>query len=186
MTALTRLAIPGEVTRTSLALPKGIDFAAWQAIGEQLTFAEGAVQFWLGDWFAYGESAFGESEAAQAVGRAEETIRAAVWVSKRIPPANRRPNLTWSHHREVAALEPAEQSAVLDLAERDGLTTNALRAIVRHRKASKALGDGEARRVAVEEIVERLETLAARLDPEGRADLAVRLREVANGLERKS
>lgn len=44
-------------------------------------------------------------------------MRAAQWVASRIENVRRRTSLPWSHHKEVAALEPEEQDRLLDQAE---------------------------------------------------------------------
>ncbi len=66
------LALPGEVTRTSLVLPSSMSEADWQSVGEKLTEAERSVTWWVGDWWAFGEKkeygerkAFAESLEAQ-------------------------------------------------------------------------------------------------------------------------
>jgi len=40
-------------------------------------------------------------------------------------------NLSWSHHRKVAAFEPAEQDAWLDKAVSNGLSVHALTAEIK-------------------------------------------------------
>ncbi len=48
-------------------------------------------------------------------------------VCRRIEPSRRREVLSWSHHREVAALEPEDADALLDKAEAEGWTRQELR-----------------------------------------------------------
>ena len=63
------------------------------------------------------------------------------WVaSKFVDNSRRREELSWSHHREVAALPPAEADELLGLAEREGLSTRELRAEVSRRKAARVIG----------------------------------------------
>lgn len=65
-----------------------------------------------GDWWNYGEHRYGERAAIVAegtLGYSYQTCRDAGWVATSIPMSRRRDSLTWSHHREVAALRPDEQ-----------------------------------------------------------------------------
>ena len=55
------------------------------------------------------------------------------WVSRQIETSRRREVLSWSHHKEVAALEPDEQDEFLDKAIDEGWTRNELRTHVRRR-----------------------------------------------------
>jgi len=84
---------------------------------------------WLGDWLAYGERAYGETyaQALDATDYEYGTLRDAMWVTKQFALSRRRDNLSWSHHREVAALPPDRQDHWLDRAEAEGLTRNGLR-----------------------------------------------------------
>ena len=102
-----------------------------------------SVMWWIGDWLRFGDGKWGET-SAQAVsmtGRQEQTLLDAQWVaSKFVDNSRRREELSWSHHREVAALPPAEADELLDLAEREGLSTRELRAEVSRRKAARVIG----------------------------------------------
>ena len=46
--------LPGTVTRTGWKLPKDMSFDDWLTCGQALDLAEGAVQWWRGDWWAFG------------------------------------------------------------------------------------------------------------------------------------
>jgi N6-adenosine-specific RNA methylase IME4 len=52
-------------------------------------------------------------------------------VASRVETSRRREVLSWSHHKEVAALEPAEQDAWLDRAEAEGWTRMDLRSAIK-------------------------------------------------------
>jgi len=133
----SQLALPGRITPTGLQLPAGLSYDDWLKAGVVLRTIEGAVLWWVGDWYNYGERKYGE-RAAQAIGGevdlAAETVRAAGWVAGRVEIVRRRTNLSWSHHQEVAALEPKEQDRLLDRAEHESLTRAELRAAVRDLK----------------------------------------------------
>ena len=124
-------------TETSLALPEGLPFEDWQAIGQVLGRAERSVQWWMGDWWRYGEHAYGE-RAAQALDSrwSFQTWADAGWVASAIGTSRRREVLSFSHHKEVAALNPDEQDRWLDAAETEGWTRNDLRSEIRRARAS--------------------------------------------------
>lgn len=128
-----RLTVLAEVsTDTTLELPEGMSYEAWQGVGDELHRIEKGISWWLGDWWRYGERHYGElASQAVSVGYAEGTIRAAAWVADAFPPERRRKTVSWAHHREVAALEPPEQDRFLDRAEAEGMTRDHLRAAVR-------------------------------------------------------
>lgn len=126
-----------EYGRTALMLDEQTPFETWAELGATLADIRGAVQWWVGDWIVHGERAFGESyaQAIDATGLDVDTLRGYAWVAGRIPPVRRRTSLSWSAHREVAALEPSEQDALLDRAEADGLRSRDLRRLVRALRA---------------------------------------------------
>ena len=135
------------MTTCGLELPEGLSFEAWAGIGETLCRVEASIQWWVGDWWAYGEHRYGERKALVERLRAEgrdfpsfQTCMNAGSVCQKFETYRRREVLTWAHHVEVASLGPAEQDELLDQAERDELSTRELRAEVSRRKAARALG----------------------------------------------
>jgi hypothetical protein len=116
------LALPGDVTETTLVLPDGLTFDEWEDVGKRLRQAEKSVRWWIGDWLAYGERTYGETytRAAEVTGYTVGDLRNMVAVSTAIDPSHRCDALTWSHHREVASLEPEEQVRWLDKAQTEG------------------------------------------------------------------
>ena len=126
---------PGEVAygAARLALAPGLPYARWETIGRALWAMEWGRLWWLGDWLTYGECAYGERAAqAEALGGYDyATLSAARWVCGRIAPDRRRPELSFAHHRQVAALAPAEQERWLTAAAREGWTLQELRAVLR-------------------------------------------------------
>lgn len=116
-----------EITPTCLKIKQGLKYEDWEQIGSILKTIEGAVQFWIGDWYMYGEYAFGE-KASQALEKwEEETIRKFIWVSGRISSVRRRTNLSYSIHEQVAGLEMDQQEHFLDRAEKEKLSVRELR-----------------------------------------------------------
>jgi hypothetical protein len=60
------------------------------------------------------------------------------YVARKVPPQNRDPDLSWSHHRAVAALDPPAQKVLLREAKAAGWTKAQLE---REAKAEKTGGE---------------------------------------------
>ncbi len=137
------LTLRGEVTSVSLALPSDLSFDEWSDYGGRLARVAEGVMWWLGDWWRFGDQRYGE-RAAQAldpnIPYAFQTLMDAGWVSSRIEASRRREVLSFSHHKEVAALDPADQDDLLDLAEKEAWTRDDLRQAVRRLKTAKRIG----------------------------------------------
>lgn len=129
------LALPGAATDVALVLPPDLSFDEWADVGRDLARVTKACMWWLGDWWAYGEHRYGE-RASQALDSDLDfqTWANAGWVSRSIPAEERRPELTYSHHAKVAALETSSREEVLDLAESEGWTVRDVEQEVRRRK----------------------------------------------------
>ena len=135
------ISLPGAVTRTGWELPKAMPFEEWLACGQALDLVEGAVQWWRGDWWAFGvERKYGEGrEIAEQAGVNYGTVRNYASTALAFEMSRRRDNLSFSHHVEVATLDPADQDFWLDRAlEGDGKkpwSSNQLRAAIAQGKA---------------------------------------------------
>ena len=104
--------IRGEwLAETGLDLPPGLPFERWLAVGDHLKRLEKGVQFWIGDWINYGESEYGEryAQAIEETGYTHGALRNMAWVAREIPPSSRDDNLTFSHHRILAGVEPEKR-----------------------------------------------------------------------------
>lgn len=114
-------------------------FEDWQTLGQWLRFAEGAVHWWIGDWLNYGEQKWGEmyAQAIDATGFDYETLRHDKWVSSKVELCRRRHNLPFTHHHEVACLEPGEQEELLSRADSGGLSRKEFRKAVWEHKIAK-------------------------------------------------
>ena len=84
-------------------------------VGGQLVRAERSLHWWLGDWFNAGEDYCGEafSQLLDHLGMDPDTVMQYGWVCRKVSQDRRRADLSYSHHREVAALEPDQQTAWL-------------------------------------------------------------------------
>jgi len=121
--------------QTSLELDVGASFAQWQRAFEHAFKYEKASNWWLGDALIIGEERFGEDFAQVVDPKYTETHKEKMWVSRKVPPERRREGLSWSIHREVAALQPDDQEIWLGMAEANDWTVKDLKEAVAAWKA---------------------------------------------------
>jgi len=122
LVAFSSLEQSGALTRVGLLLPVNITDSEYEALGFALGEAQRSIQFAIGDYILAGEHLFGQEayQLQESLGISVEQRRQYVRVSERIPIGRRRVELTWSHHREVAAMDPADQDAWLEDAVTNG------------------------------------------------------------------
>jgi hypothetical protein len=128
-TSVEPASVGASFTETSW-IPLGeMSFEEWSAAGETLQRIGRSHAWWIGDWLAHGEAAYGDTyaQAIDATGLGEQTLMNLASVSRRVETASRRRELSWSHHEAVAALPPVEQAQWLDEAAADGLSVKRLR-----------------------------------------------------------
>lgn len=126
-------------------LRPGLPIEEWIEAGRWLRALERGVQFWVGDWLAYGEAHYGE-EAFADLERQDKTLANWATVARRIDPSRRRGSLRFSHHAEVTSLSPDEQTEVLDKAEENNWTVRETRQEVervRQETAEREYGEAE-------------------------------------------
>lgn len=132
-----------RVTMTSVAwrAVPGLALEEWLETGRKLGVLGRNAGWWIGDWLCYGNHTYGEryARAARLTGYDVQTLMNMVYVASHFQPERRRENLSWSHHAEVAALDPAEQDQWLDRAEADRLSVRCLRQEIRgHVRSTQA------------------------------------------------
>jgi len=122
--------IPGKMTAVSLELPRDLSYDDWASIGPRLVRIREFTNFAIGDWLLFGEGKYGEmfAQAASETGIPEDRLTILKYVSMHVDPARRidRPNF-WSHHREVASLEPKEQTQWLEKSVKNNWTVKELK-----------------------------------------------------------
>ena len=124
-----------------------LEIEEWADHGRRLGMIGRGAGWWIGDWLAYGNERFGErySRASRLTGYDVQTLMNMVYVASCVDASRRRENLSFSHHAEVAALDPDEQDRWLDHAVRERLSVRCLRAeIRRERRASERSQAAEA------------------------------------------
>lgn len=136
-TAIAEYAAPlPPASSTQLRIPEGLSFQEWAALGTTLSTVELGINWWIGDWLNYGERRYGDmyEQATLETGREKQTLADLKWVASKFETSRRRENLSWSHHRETASLEPAEADRMLDRAESGKWSKTTLRDEVQNLK----------------------------------------------------
>jgi hypothetical protein len=121
---------PGAgVTNVAWIVRRDIDYPEWVEHGRRLGRLARCSQWGLGDWINYGVPKYKKSyvQAAKITGYDVHTLTNMAYVASRFNSSRRRDNLTWSHHAELAPLEPDECEQWLDRASNDRLSVADLR-----------------------------------------------------------
>jgi hypothetical protein len=161
---------PFKLTKTGVIATRVATFDEWEAALTWCQDVEKASPWWVGDLIEHGELAFGEkySQALDSTRYTEQALKDIAYVVRNVDSSRRRDELSFSHHREVAALPPAEQDHWLDKTEVEGLTVQQLRIQI---KAAKAEAEGHPvelwLQVKCTDATDQIE-LAERLRVEGR------------------
>jgi hypothetical protein len=187
---------------------KGVQFTATQADFDGLSFEETLIAgvtlcravnsspWWIGAWVESIERRFlaekteGQEKpetkryglkyeaAAAATGLENGTLRTCLWVYKAVNLSRRRDKLSWSHHREVAHLDPKAQGEWLDRAIANEWSKSDLRQALR--RANKEVHDepdldiGFVTNKWVNEFRRGIQSAEVRLGPVERWDDALR------------
>lgn len=136
------LGLPGDADAVSLRLPEGMSIEEWVDVGRKLCHAEKSVMWWIGDWWAFGNIKYGDKAKIAKEGifsRGYESLINAGTVSRKFEVPRRSRILPWSHHREVASLEPDEADKFLRQAERYGWSKRELRSEVSQYRAARKI-----------------------------------------------
>jgi N6-adenosine-specific RNA methylase IME4 len=129
--------LPGRLTATAWHIPKSLPFEDWVACGKALMRVERGVQWWIGDWWVYGEESkvYGARiKEARENGLLEHyafgTIMTYGSVARAIETSTRVEILSFDHHRHVASLAPTEQRKWLNRAVHEEWSSNELKAAI--------------------------------------------------------
>ena len=140
-----RQGTPATLNDVSWHAAEGMPFAEWLAYGRRLGVMGRSAGWWIGDWLAYGNHAFGEryARASRITGYDAQTLMNMAYVASRFDASRRRGKLSWSHHAEIAAMEPDEQDHWLARAETDRLSVRCLRESIRRERRRRAEEEAE-------------------------------------------
>jgi hypothetical protein len=124
-----------------------MSFAEWLENGRRLGLMGRSAGWWIGDWLSYGNHVFGEryARASRITGYDAQTLMNMAYVASRFEVSRRRGKLSWSHHAEIAAMNPDEQDFWLTRAETDRLSVRCMREGIRRERLGKKRAEEEAR-----------------------------------------
>lgn len=126
-----------ELHRAGLTMPDDLTPELWEKIGYGLAEMTGALQWAIGDWWAYGYHNYGNRKAVAAAKSLPYEFRTLMnmgTVSRSVSPSRRNEVLSWSHHAAVASLQPAEQTKWLGKAARGKYSVKKLREMMHERR----------------------------------------------------
>jgi hypothetical protein len=127
---LAELERAGAISAIGLHLTDpDLPYSQFEALCTLLGRMHEAVRFAIGDAILFGEKLYGEEayQALEALNISEKARWEYMRVAVRVPRSRRRADLSWSHHRAVAALPPPEQKQWLKAASDQGMSHHALR-----------------------------------------------------------
>jgi hypothetical protein len=147
-TNLVKRGSRATISDVSWRAGEDMSFSEWQEYGRRLGVMGRSAGWWIGDWLTYGNHVFGERyvRASRITGYDSQTLMNMAYVASRFDVARRRGKLSWSHHAEIAAMEPEEQDYWLERAESDRLSVRCLREGVRRERLRKKAEDEAAER----------------------------------------
>lgn len=106
-----------------------MDRRRWIECGRRLGRAGNSSGWWIGDWLRFGSLRYGEKYvlASRVTGYNRQTLMNFAYVASRIQPHERRVEVSWSHHAELANLDERARSGWLGLIVSDRLSVRDLR-----------------------------------------------------------
>jgi site-specific DNA-methyltransferase (adenine-specific) len=136
-----------------LEFASGTTYEQWESDFKRLLVAERIIPWLVADALAYGEDVWGEdyAQALDTSPYAYQTLANWSYVARRIPRERRRIDVPFTIHQAVAPLDPADQEAMLDRAQEEGLRRDEVRVEVRKLRIAKA--QAEADQKPVERII---------------------------------
>lgn len=123
-----------------------IDEQRWVEVGRRLGRVGKGTNWWVGDWVRYGAAQYGDRYklAAKVTGYDRQTLMNYAYVASRFEVSRRRPEVSWSHHAELAPLVESQQTMWLERVIADRLSLRDLRAELRDaRTRSTHVGSNE-------------------------------------------
>jgi len=111
------------------AFKENATYADWEMFGKLVFVFGGAMMWYVGDWLNFGEKKFGEkyTQALEITKYDYGTLRNCAYVSGRYELKDRRQGLSWRHHADCARFELGDRTAILDMAEKQDMSSTQLR-----------------------------------------------------------
>jgi hypothetical protein len=149
--AMTVASPRASITDVAWRAPDEMSFADWLEYGRRLGVMGRSAGWWIGDWLCYGNHAFGERyvRASRITGYDAQTLMNMAYVASRFDVSRRHGKLSWSHHAEIAAMEPDDQDRWLEQAETERLSVRCMRESIRRERLRNR---GEEEKPALEAV----------------------------------
>ena len=123
---------PFNFTSIGIRISGQPEVAEWKGPLQFALWCQRAGPWWIGDLLNAGDDRFGESFSQMCEGTySTEMLNRYASVARRVPIENRIPTLSWSAHAAVARLPMDLQKRLLLEADRQGWTSDDLRAEAR-------------------------------------------------------
>ena len=135
---------PIQLTDNGLRFEDELTFEQWADLGQKIGAVARTSLFWVGDWINYGQDRWNGGnrfekmpedqrqryeDAMKMTGLELATLQKASYVARQIPPEDRRPELTFSHHRLIARVkDDSKRKEWLKKTETGRMSTRRLRA----------------------------------------------------------
>lgn len=120
-----------QFKENELVMPRDMTIEEWETLGAMLVQIERSCGIWIGDWINAGEHRWGQkySQAMDATGLKNQTLRNYASTARRVAPAIRRldEGLTTAHLAVVQKLDHHRQDKLLGDAAKNGWTARELR-----------------------------------------------------------
>lgn len=127
--ALTRSV---EFTETGINIPANYKLSDLQQLTQLVAGIRDRSRWWLADCLNHGDH-YGDEwvQWLDTLGLEFSYLRNLAWIGRRVAPAQRRAELSFTHHQEVAPFKPEEQEMWLQRAIDNGWTKAQLRRQIR-------------------------------------------------------
>ena len=123
---------PFDFTSIGIRISGKPEVTEWKGPLQFALWCQRAGPWWIGDLLNAGDDLFGESFSQMCEGTfSTEMLNRYASVARRVPIENRIPTLSWSAHAAVARLPLDLQKRLLLEADRQGWTSDDLRAEAR-------------------------------------------------------
>ena len=110
-----------------------------EIVKRELDGARDSLAWQMGDWAVDRETSYGDMvRLAAELDIPVGTLKNRASVARRVEPSRRRADLSWSHHAEVAKLDPGEAEATLSEAALYSWSVDRLRGVLHERGATRA------------------------------------------------
>jgi hypothetical protein len=153
-----------EIDGIGLEVTERITLEQWMSIWKRLTVIHKGINWAIGDLLIYADTRrdWGQdyTQGLSHLGIDPDTMANMKWVSSRFPRELRRAKLSFTHHQEVAGMNPVDREDWLDLCEQEGWSSGRLRKRIHdarvlagtNRPSAKSSQESDPRIDAVESI----------------------------------